>query len=337
MSEFDSPWKEALEQYLSAFLAYFFPPIHNDIDWSRGYETLDKELEQIVREAEMGTRLADKLFKVWRKDGMEAWILIHVEIQAQHDAEFVERMYVYNDRIYDRFRRPVVSLAVLGDESTSWRPSEFGYNLWGFDLRMRFPVVKLLDYAADLVLLEAQPSPFGLIVLAHLQCQQTRHDDAGRYAWKVRLMKGLLDRGLEPEMIRQLLRLIDWLLNLPPELEQLCRQEVHEYAQEKKMPYVSSFERLAREEGREEGRVEGWQEGRQEGRQEGVREGLLEAIAACLRREFGTEGAALLPDLRQISDLQQLRDIGRAVWEDKSLEKVRRLIGHPSADQPASS
>jgi hypothetical protein len=52
VSEYDSPWKEALDVYFEQFLAFFFPLVHRDVDWSRGYEILDKELQQVVREAE---------------------------------------------------------------------------------------------------------------------------------------------------------------------------------------------------------------------------------------------------------------------------------------------
>jgi hypothetical protein len=31
-------------------------------------------------------------------------------------------MYVYNYRLFDRYDRPVVSLAVLADASPTWRP-----------------------------------------------------------------------------------------------------------------------------------------------------------------------------------------------------------------------
>jgi hypothetical protein len=40
--DFDSPWKDALHLYLSAFLDFFFPDIFADIDWARGYQALDK-------------------------------------------------------------------------------------------------------------------------------------------------------------------------------------------------------------------------------------------------------------------------------------------------------
>lgn len=140
----DGPWKESLERFFEPFMALFFPQAHAEIDWSRGYESLDGELQQIARDAELGQRLADKLIRVWRLGGDEAWVLIHVEVQGQPEPEFPERMYVYNYRCYDRFRKPVMSVAVLGDTQRSWRPDHFGYDLWGSQAGLRFVPVKLL-------------------------------------------------------------------------------------------------------------------------------------------------------------------------------------------------
>ena len=36
-SEFDSPWKEVIEDYFNNFLVFFFPDINADVDWSQGY------------------------------------------------------------------------------------------------------------------------------------------------------------------------------------------------------------------------------------------------------------------------------------------------------------
>ena len=63
-ADYDSPWKEALDAYFEPFLALLFPQAHRLIDWSRGYESLDKEFQQVVREAEVGRRYVDKLVKV---------------------------------------------------------------------------------------------------------------------------------------------------------------------------------------------------------------------------------------------------------------------------------
>ena len=48
----DSVWKEAIEQYFEDFLLFFFPNIHQDVDLERGYQFLDKELAEIIGEAE---------------------------------------------------------------------------------------------------------------------------------------------------------------------------------------------------------------------------------------------------------------------------------------------
>jgi len=85
MVDFDSPWKEALDGDLQSFIALFFPVMHAEIDWSRGYETLDKELQQITPDAEDGRRYVDKLVQVWRQSGEPEWVLIHIEVQGQEE------------------------------------------------------------------------------------------------------------------------------------------------------------------------------------------------------------------------------------------------------------
>jgi hypothetical protein len=40
MADYDSPWKEMLDGYFPAFMAFFFPAAAAEIDWSRGYESL---------------------------------------------------------------------------------------------------------------------------------------------------------------------------------------------------------------------------------------------------------------------------------------------------------
>ena len=46
-SDYDSPWKEALERFFPEFMALLFPAIHARIDWSAAPEFLDKELQQV--------------------------------------------------------------------------------------------------------------------------------------------------------------------------------------------------------------------------------------------------------------------------------------------------
>ncbi|HWE61006.1 MAG TPA: hypothetical protein VHB98_04785, partial [Chloroflexota bacterium] len=101
--DYDSAWKEALGEYLGECLALLFPQVHAGIDWSRPYVFLDTELQQIVRDAALGRRHADRLVQVWLLDGENAWLLIHVEVQSQHETGFAKRMFVYYYRIFDDY------------------------------------------------------------------------------------------------------------------------------------------------------------------------------------------------------------------------------------------
>jgi hypothetical protein len=149
MPDFDSPWKEALDAWFEPFMAFFFREAHREIDWARGVEMLDKELQQITPESEQGRRVVDKLVKVWRTNGDEEWVLVHVEFQGQQEKEFAKRMYVYNYRLFDRYNQQVASFAILGDNRPAWRPNRFGYELWGTKVGIEFKAVKLLDYSGD--------------------------------------------------------------------------------------------------------------------------------------------------------------------------------------------
>jgi hypothetical protein len=47
-------------------MAFFFPTIHAEIDWSKKYEFLDKELEKVVRQAVVTEQYVDKLVQVYQ-------------------------------------------------------------------------------------------------------------------------------------------------------------------------------------------------------------------------------------------------------------------------------
>ncbi|MFN3335574.1 MAG: hypothetical protein ACK47M_24010 [Caldilinea sp.] len=64
-TDFDSPWKDNLDLLFAEFMAFFFPDAYVAIDWSRGHEYLDKELQKITADADTGRRTVDKLVKVY--------------------------------------------------------------------------------------------------------------------------------------------------------------------------------------------------------------------------------------------------------------------------------
>jgi hypothetical protein len=154
--------------------------------------------------------------------------------------------------------------------------------------------------------LATSASPIAQVVLAQLKAQATRGELENRRSTKLRLVKNLYDRAWSAADVRQLFRIIDWLMDLPPELQDGFRKELHEFEEERHMPYVTSIERLAREEGREEG----------------AREELLATIQTTLEDKFGAAGLYLMTKVRNIADLPRLRALNREIVKTDSLQTL---------------
>jgi len=99
-----------------------------------------------LKGSKVGRRIVDKLVKVFLADGSEKWLLIHIEVQGYQEQNFSERIYIYNYRIFDRYKKEVISLALLTDTNKNYRPTIFRISRWGFELLFQFPMIKLIDY-----------------------------------------------------------------------------------------------------------------------------------------------------------------------------------------------
>ncbi len=106
----DSPWKDALEIFFPQAIELLAPDLYPVINWSIAPVFLNKELQAIeVPDGPSGNgRLyADKLVRVRHRNGVDAWILVHVEVQGgetgpQAIVRITHRMYRYRTRIEDR-------------------------------------------------------------------------------------------------------------------------------------------------------------------------------------------------------------------------------------------
>ena len=125
--------------------------------------------------------------------------------------------------------------------------------------------------------------------MAHLKTKATRGNAAERLAWKVKLVRDLYERGYERGDVLELFRFIDWLLALPDEMKTTFRQRIEELDQESKMKYVTSIERLARQ------------------------EALREVILAQFEEKFGPPDAPILRLVEKASQEQIL------LWAKKIL------------------
>ncbi len=306
-AEYDAPWKEAISNYFQPFLAFFFPDIHARIDWQQPYRSLDRELQELVSESETGDRLPDKLFEVKLLDGQSAWILIHVEVQSQYDRDFAERIYVYNYRAFDRYRQPVVSVAILGDDRPNWRPSTYDYRLDGYRLSLEFPIAKLLDY--NWQDLEASQNPFAIMVMAHLKTQTTTRNLPERQQWKWTLVRALLSKGYSKDEVVDLFRFVDRMMALPNALQRQFQTELIRDREERQMPFISRFEEIVQE--------------------DTTLKTLRENIFEILQVRFNEVPDEMEEMLEDIGEIPTLRELFRRAISIGSIAEFQQLLRDP--------
>ena|ERR1019366_8427900 len=195
--------------------------------------------------------------------------------------------------------------------SADWKPDAFGYSLWSFEIGVRFPVAKLLEYAERAEELAQSESPFAIMVLAHLQALETRRDPLDRRAAKMTLVKSLYVRGWGGDDIRKLFRFIDWIMYLPEDLKSSFWQEFHEYEEEKRMPFVTSVERIGIEKGR--------------------KEMVIEAIGLDVELKFPDEAAEIMKRVAAIEDVNALRAALKAIKTIQTADEFCAVLARGSA------
>ncbi len=211
---------------------------------SDGIISPEYSLRAVVQDAELGKRFVDKLVRVNVLNGDEKWIYIHVEVQGTQQAGFAERMFVYNYRIFDRYRRPVASLAVLADTHKQWKPTSYSLTVLGCSHTFNFLMAKLTDYEERLDELLESDNVYGWITAAHILTQKTKKQDQERYAAKIRLLRILYQHQWDKQRIIDLFYILDWLMQLPEWLNSKVWQELETIEENENMEYITSVERI---------------------------------------------------------------------------------------------
>jgi hypothetical protein len=139
--------------------------------------------------------------------------------------------------------------------------------------------------------------------------QESQGDFQNLKRWKIALIKHLYEIGYEERDILRIFRFIDWLIQLPEELENEFRIEIEQYEEERRMPYVTSVERM------------------------GIKKGLKQGIELGLEIKFGNEGLLVMPEINKIEDLDVLKAVQSGIWTAKTLDVLRKIYQSVSATQ----
>lgn len=147
-----------------------------------------------------------------------------------------------------------------------------------------------------------------LVTAANLLTRQTKGDDRQRLAAKWRLAKLLYERNRDKQRIIDLISVIDWMMQVPKDLQNQLWQDIEQLERNRTMPYITSVERIGIEKGMQQGKIEG--------RLEGKLEGETTLLERLLTRRFGPPSADTQARLKTAT-LEQLEQ-----WADNILDAV---------------
>ena len=221
---YDAQWKLVIEAYFEEFIAFFLPTLYPLVDFGIDPVYLDKELHELVADKITGLREGDKLVKVFLKSGLERWIFVHIEVQSYPDNEFDLRMFSYYYRIWDRYGRDIVALAIFTERHKL--PIMYKVENYGTELIYKYNHYYIKSQE-EKELLKSE-NVFAIVVLASLYSLQSKRKKAykQRLMFKLKLIRLLLERGYSHLDIRKLFIFIQNILKLPPNLESQFKNEV---------------------------------------------------------------------------------------------------------------
>ena len=279
MKHNDLLWKAALEDLFDDFLRFFYPEAGQLFDLEKAFEYLDKELDQLFppEHDKYAPRYVDKLVKVFTKQGIEEWILIHVEVQSYKDHDFAKRMFQYYYRILDQYGKPITAFAIFADSDKNFHPKYYEREFLGTRVHYSYNTYKIIDQ--DDASLKASNNPFAMAVLAaKLVLLRPALRDQQLLDRASALVKNLLNMQMSRDKIRKVMNFLRYYIHFEnPEMIAKFEQRISILTGGSTTMGIEEFLLdNAKKEGIEKGKLEGK---------------LEEAIA--IARELKKEGLAI--------------------------------------------
>ena len=124
-----------------------------------------------------------------------------------------------------------------------------------------------------------------------------------RSAGATQRLRRRVESGYNANEVREILRLIDWMMNLRQDLSQKFEQELTALEESLNMPYVTSMERIAEE--------------------RGIVRGGASVLLVQLARLCGPLPEGLEQQVRELP-IEALQELGEALFDFRSLPTYKR-------------
>ncbi|MFH1097307.1 MAG: hypothetical protein V1749_07390 [Candidatus Desantisbacteria bacterium] len=178
-------------------------------------------------------------------------------------------------------------MAILTGSEKDREEGRYELKSYGSGVEFKYLSFRLMDY--DRERLEQDSNPAAIVILASQERERARRKGE-KFNAKLYLIRKLYDKDYGKDEIKGLFEFIDWVLQLNDEEEKLVWEEIQKFEEVKKMPYVTSVERIGIKIGKEEGRKEGMEIGMEKGRYTE----LVRMVRNVLMEKWGREVEGLI-------------------------------------------
>ncbi|MEK0314474.1 Rpn family recombination-promoting nuclease/putative transposase [Cohnella sp. 56] len=289
----DEAFKKLLQTFFEEFMALFFPEVHQTLDYSKAKLLMQEQLVDIVGQ---DARTLDLLLEV-QLAAAEIFVLLHFEPQSYRDVRFVERMFIYFGRLFEKYRHThklIVPVAVFTSDSAGEEPNSLVMTLPGSSeeiVRFNFLKVELKkqnwrDFADS-------DNPVAAALLGKMGYNRRERREL-RFAY-LRMLLRLKDR-LDPARMALVMSVADLYYEPKPEEDEQILNELREMVPEEEafiMDLMPAWKRWGFEEGVEQGIEQGIEQGKDRG--------MLEERKDVVRKLLGK---GMTPD--KVADMLEL-------------------------------
>jgi predicted transposase/invertase (TIGR01784 family) len=246
----DRLFKELLETFFEEFITIFFPELHRVINFS-GLRFLQQEL---FTDVTIGDKHRVDLLAEVGLHGEEGLILIHIESQAQYQEDFAKRMFIYFSRLYQKFNRKILPIAIFSYNTPHEEPDSFQIGFPFFDvMRFNFYTLELKkrnwrDYLQN-------DNPAAAALMSKMGYQRNE-----KVQVKKEFLRMLVRLQLDPARKKLLTGFFEAYLKLNKREEEQLKIELNQLPAEevdKIMELTTSWHEQGRMEGEIKGRMEG--------------------------------------------------------------------------------
>ena len=317
MIDHDRLFKELLTTFFWEFIELFLPEITAYLDRD-SISFLDKE---IFTDVTAGARYEADIVAKIRFRGQESFFLIHLEHQAQPQAEYARRMFRYFSGLHEKYNLPVYPIALFSyTYPLSLEPKVY---------QVEFPNKIVLQFDYDVIQLNQlnwrdflqQENPVAAALMAKM-----RIDKRDRRRVKYECLRLLATLKLNPAKMRLIAGFVDTYLRLNAAEEKLFKADITQLEPEKQevvMEIVTSW----MEEGIQQGIQQGIHQGIQLGIQQGIQQGEKTIIQRLLERRIGAIAPELQAQINQLSS-PQLELLAEALLDFASAGDLAAWLQH---------